>query len=162
MFIAAPEFAELLRDRGSLTASEIGLPSFVPHDGGQPSFIGGPLDMLPFDSKEWHMIMHEFFHRFGPFPRRGFGYALPFLENVHYGRDMYDFVRAWTQVNLGEFTFLDGVIINPEADGFANHLISSAGLGRGVVFPPGDRNVERKFEGGMTVLLLRYDVERKG
>ncbi|MBI4738173.1 hypothetical protein HY772_01185 [Candidatus Woesearchaeota archaeon] len=163
MFVAAPVFAEILRDRSSLSASEIGLPSLIPHDGGQSSFHGRPLSMPPFDPKEWHMIMREFMHEIGPFPwMRSFDYALPFFGNVHYGRDMYDFVRAWTQINLGEFTCLRGTIINAEVDGFANHLIRSAGMGRGVDFPTGDQNVERKFEGGMTVFLLRVDVEHKG
>ena len=109
------------------------------------------------------MIMREVMHRIGPFPwMRGCAYALPFLGNVHYGRDMYDLVRAWTQANLGEFTCSRGAIINAEADGFANHLIRSADLGSGVDFPTGARYVERKFEGGMGVFLLRVDVERKG
>jgi hypothetical protein len=160
MFVAAPVFAELLRDRGSLPASEIGLPALIPHDGGQSAFHGGSLSMPPFESEEW--IMHEVFRKNRPFPWRGLGYSLPFLGNVHYGRDMYDFVRAWTQVNLGEFTCFHGEVINAEADGFANHLIRSAGLEAGVDFPTGDRYVERKFEGGMAVLLLRMDVEHRG
>lgn len=162
MFIAAPEFAELLRDRGSLSAAEIGLPSHISHDGGQPYFHGGALSAPLFDPEEWDMIMREFFHRFGPFPWKGFGYALPFLGNVHYARDMYDFIRAWTQVNLGEFTCMRGEVVNPEADDFANLLIRSAGLGRGVEFPKGNRNIERKFEGGIAIFLLSVDVEHKG
>jgi len=162
MFVAAPVFAELLRDRGSVPASEIGLPFLIPQDGGQSSFHGGPLSMPPFDSEEWDMIMREFMHRIGLFPCRGFHYALPFLGNVHYGRDMYDFVRAWTQVNLGEFTYLHGAIINAGADVFANHLIRRADLGRGIDFPTGNWNVEQKFEGGMAVFLLKVDVEHKG
>ncbi|MBN1510123.1 MAG: hypothetical protein JW955_24970 [Sedimentisphaerales bacterium] len=160
--VAAPEFAELLRDRNSLAQSDIGLPSHVLHDGGQPYFHAGPFSMPPFDPEEWYMLMRELFHRIGPFPWREFGHSLPFLGNVHYARDMYDFVKAWTQVNLGEFTCMRGAIINAQADSFANHLIRSAGLGRGVDFPTGDRNVEHKFEGGMAVFLLRMDVEHKG
>ena len=109
------------------------------------------------------MFMREFMHRMGPFPRmRGLGYALPFLGNVQYGRDMYDFVRAWTQLNLGEFTCLHGATINAEADSFANHLISSAGLGHGVDFPTKNRDVEHRFEGEMAVFLLKVDVEPNG
>ena len=118
--------------------------------------------MPPFDPEEWYMIIRELMHRIGPFPWRGLGFALPFLGNMHYGRDLYDFVRAWTQVNIGEFTCLRGAIVNPEADAFANHLIRSAGLGRGVDLPTGDRNVEHPFEGDIAVLLLKIDVEHRG
>lgn len=116
MLVAAPEFAELLRDRASISQADIGLLSHVLHDGGQPFVHAGPFSMPLFDPEEWHFIMREMVHRIGPFPWRGFGHSLPFLGNVHYTRDMYDFVKAWTQVNLGEFTCMLGAIINAPAD----------------------------------------------
>jgi len=162
MFVAAPEFAELLRDRNAVAQSDIGLPSHVLHDGGRPCFHTGPISMPPFEPAEWYMIMRELVHRLGPFPWRGFGYTVPFLGNVYYARDMYDFVKAWTQVNIGEFTCMRGAIINAQADSFANHLIRSAGLEGDVDFPTGEQDVKHRFDGGMAVFLLRMDVEHEG
>jgi hypothetical protein len=162
MLVAAPEFAELLRDRSSLTQSDIGLPSHVLNDGGQPNFHAGLFSKPPFDPREWYMLMRKLFHKIGPFPWNEFGRSLPFLGNVHYARDMYDFIKAWTQVNLGEFTCMQGAIINAQADSFANQLVRNAGLESGVDFPNGNRNVEYKFEGSMAVFLLRMDVKQMG
>jgi len=161
MFVAAPLFSEVLRDRSSVSLDEIGLPSSISQSGVQSAFSSAPFGQF-FDPEEWHMIMREVFHRFGPLPWRGFGLGLPFFGNVHYGRDIYDFVRAWTQVNLGEYTCLAGATINPEVDGFANRLIRSAGLGRGIDLPTGNEDTDRKPEGDMAVFVLRMDVEHKG
>lgn len=158
MFVAAPLFSEILRDRRSVKRDEVGLPSATTHSGGQSAFSSAPFGHL-FDPEEWYMIMREVFHRIGSFPRPGFGLDLPFFGNVHYGRDTYDFVRAWTQLNLGEYTCLVGETVNPEVDAFANRLIRSAGLGRGIDLPTGNDNTEMKPEGDMAVFVLRMDVE---
>jgi len=162
MFMSAPVVAEFLRDRASLPACDIGLSTSVQQSGWQSFHPSGCLPFPPFDPDELYFILREALHRIGPFPWRGFGFDLPFLGNVNYGRDIYDFVRAWTQMNIGEFTCWNGAIINAEVDAFANHLIHSAGLGRGIDFPTDSRYVERKFEGDMAVLLLRVNVEYKG
>ena len=162
LFVSAPVFAEILRERSSVSSVEIGVPSLVAPTGLSSHSFWGPFAHGPFDPEEWHMIMREVFGRIGRFPWRGFGPAIPFLGNVHYARDMYDFIRAWTQINIGEFTCLRGAAINPEADSFANHLVRSAGLGGDVDFPVDERNIEREFEGGIAVFLLRMDVEHKG
>jgi len=161
MFVAAPLFAEVLRDRKSVQSDEIGLPNIssqIGFQGGIPSATFGS----SFDPNEWNMLMREMLNHIGPIPWRGFGLCLPFLDTVHYGRDVYDFIRAWTQINLGEYTCLAGTTVNPEVDEFANKLIRSAGLGRGVDFPTGNQNIEEKSEGDMAIFLLRMDVEHKG
>lgn len=158
MFVAAPLFAEILRTRGSVRANEIGLPSAITQVGIHSAFPAAPFSYFS-DPEEWYMIMREVFHRIGPFPWRGFELGLPFFGNFHYGRDIYDFVRAWTQVNLGEYTCLAGVTINPEVDGFANRLIRSAGLGRGIDLPTGNENTDMRPEGDMAVFVLRMDVK---
>jgi len=161
MFVAAPLFAEVLRTRGSVPSNEIGLPSAITQTGIHSAFPAALFSHL-FDPEEWYMIMREVFHRIGPFPWRGFGLGLPFFGNVHYGRDIYDFVRAWTQVNLGEYTCLAGATINPEVDGFANRLIRSAGLERDIDLPTGNEITDMKPGGDMAVFVLRMDVEHKG
>ena len=161
LFVSAPMFAEVLCERKSIASSDIGFPALVVNDGTSSSLFWGSIGYGLFDPKEWYMIMREMSHRIGHLPWCGFGHGLPFLGNVYYARDMYDFIRAWTQISIGEYTYLNGKTINPEVDTFANNLIRSAGLGGEVDFPINERNIEREFEGGMSVFLLRIDVEHK-
>ncbi|MCE5276354.1 MAG: hypothetical protein LLG43_14615 [Deltaproteobacteria bacterium] len=159
MFLAAPLFAEILRDRSSVSLADIGIPSATSQVGVHSAFPVTPFGHF-FDPKEWYMIMREVIHRIGPFPWRVLGLGLPFFGNVHYGLDIYDFVRAWTQVNLGEYTCLAGVTVNPDVDGFANRLIRSAGLGQGIDLPKVNDDLDTKPEGDMAVFVLRMDVEQ--
>lgn len=161
MLVAAPLFAEVLRGHSAVAAGDIGITAAINHSSAQSAFPSSPFGHLV-DPEEWYMIMREIFHRIGPFPWRGFGVGLPFFGNVHYGRDIYDFIRAWTQINLGEYTCMDGNAINPEVDAFTNRLIRAAGIGRGIDFPTGNDDFEGKPEGDMAIFLLRMDVEHKG
>ena len=161
MFAAAPLFAEVMRTRSSVSANDIGLPSAISHSGINFAFPAATFGHL-FDPEEWHMIMREVFHRIGPFPWRGYGLGLPLFGNIHYGRDIFDFIRAWTQINLGEYTCLSGSTINPEVDAFANRLIRSAGIGRGIDLPTGNEEADMKPEGDLAIFLLRIDVEHMG
>lgn len=85
-----------------------------------------------------------------------------FLGNVHFCRDLHDFVRAWTQMSLGEYTCSDRRVVNVEADAFANHLMRSSRLGDDVRLPLNDRYSDVKFPGDMAVFVLRLDVRHKG
>ena len=161
VFMSAPVFGEVLRERRSVSICDIGNPNLASQNGSASSSFRGPFAHPPFNPKEWYMVMREVFLRIGPYPWPGFGFGLPFLGNVHYARDIYDFIRAWTQINLGEFTCFRGATINDEADSFANRLIRSAGLEGDVDFPVIDQNLEREFEGDMAVLLLKMDVARE-
>jgi len=161
MFVAAPLFAEVLRGRSAVAADNIGIPTAINNYSSQFAFQSTPFGNLV-DPEEWYMIMREMLHRIGPFPRHGLGAGLPFFGNVHYGRDIYDFIRAWTQINLGEYTCLDGNAINPEVDAFANRLIRAAGIGHGIDFPTGNDEFEGKPEGDMAIFLLQMDIEHKG
>jgi len=96
------------------------------------------------------------------YPWSSFGPLERFLGNVHFCRDVYDFVKDWTQINIGEPTCWDNAAVNSEADGLANHLIWQAGLGHGLELPQGEIPVDWKFDGSMAVLVMRLDVGSKG
>lgn len=156
MFLAAPLLAEMLRDRAALAPIDIGMPLGAGHGVAQAGLHAALLPGGLIDPDEWHMIMRDVFRR-GRLPWMGFG--LPFLGNVHQGRDIYDFVRAWTQINLGEYTYAGGAAINPDLDAFANRLVLSAGLDSEVDHPTG--NQDSPLEGDIAVFLLRMDLEGK-
>lgn len=162
VFASAAVTAECLRGGKSLQMCDAG-PRQTGHvavDGTGP--WGGSLPFHRFHPEEWLMLMEKAWHRYGPFSWPGSGIGLPFLGNVHFSRDIYDFIRDWTQMNIGEFTCWAGVVVNQEVDGFANHLIRSAKLGHRANLPLNDQYGDRMFDASMAVFVLHYDVGPKG
>ena len=88
-----------------------------------------------------------------------------FLSHTHFARDTHDFIRSWTQLNLGEPTVVLGSVLNPAVDAFSNFMMRKAGFleDLGVDLPvEGDSLDEQNFNGTTAVLLMYVDVsERK-
>lgn len=105
-------------------------------------------------------MVEEIFHH--DYPMGGGYTASGFLGNIHFSRDIYDFVRDWTQLNIGEPSFVMGRVLNPATDAFANFVIRSAGFERLRANLPPDRIFgDQKFEGRLAVLLMHLDVSEE-
>jgi hypothetical protein len=82
-----------------------------------------------------------------------------FLQCSPFARDIHDFTRNWTQVNIGEPTAILGRVLNPAADAFSNFVLRSAGFsGLGVELPTGNVFGDQEFGGHMAVMLMHVDV----
>lgn len=157
IFLAAPLFAEILRGRKSVGIDAVSLPSLLPYHSLHAAFPVTPFGHL-IDPADWFIIMQELVPP-ARWPRwRDMGLGLPFLGNVHYGRDIFDFIRAWTQLNLGEYTRIGDTTTNSALDAFANRLMRIAGLDAGIDLPPDNLNPDDNPEGDAAVFLLRMDV----
>jgi hypothetical protein len=150
MFISAPFVSGFLKPNKSLSASDITFPpSHQPQDStGYIGYFGNPLSYVDHDGGI------ETSQNF-------FSYIYWFFGNFRFGDDIYDFIRAWTQFNVGEITLWGGGIVNQEVDSFANQLIISAELGEGIDFSKNERNIDLKLKGDMAVFLLRMDIGKK-
>jgi hypothetical protein len=152
---------EFLRGKQSVSLADISAVGEIlrPHGEGMNSGFPFWAMGLPFHPKEWFFMMEEMLHHNG-FPMAtawGAG-GHSFLGNTRFTRDIYDFIRSWTQFSLGEVTCVGNNVINKPVDAFANFLIRSAGL-RNVIDVPPDRTFgDREFEGNMAVLVAHMDV----
>jgi len=153
IFISAPLMEGFLQGNNTLPASEIGFPPSSQHSftSTRPfNYFGYPI--LYYSSR----ISHTFYDLY----KSGI-FAYELLGNFLFGYDLHDFIRAWTQINLGELTLVDGKIIDEDVDAFANHLIRSAHLDQGIDFPIDERQNEKiKTDGNMAVFLFHIDVGR--
>lgn len=158
IFASAPLLAEFLAQSSTLEPADVSFPSVLQQGGLQSSFASGPVPFPGLDPDEYYFILRDVMRRIGPVPWPGVGLGIPFLGNLHFARDLYDFIRGWTQINIGEFTCWRGATANPEVDSFATRLIRTANLGRAIDFPVDERSVEMSFEGDIAVLLLHMDI----
>jgi hypothetical protein len=104
-------------------------------------------------------IPYHFFHPFllGASSALGSG-GHGFLGIARYLRDLFDFVRSWTQMNIGETTFADGKVQNQTVDSFTKSLLFTAGFGELADFgstPPLEQ-MEPEFE--IALLFLHLDI----
>lgn len=127
LFVSAPLVAEMLRGKKSLNISDVSAQQV-----GQSLYQAG-VGALPWvmslDSRyldELHFLLRHASKRYG-LPYLGCG--TDFIGNTLFARDIYDFVRAWTQFNIGEVTYAWDAIVNAEVDALANFLIRAAGFG---------------------------------
>lgn len=160
IFASAPLISELLRGKRSLLNSEIsvisGLNGFGESNNNHTfSFL--PL-FLRFRSKDWGFFMEEFFERHGPLMGFPWGMNHGFLGNSRFSRDLYDLIRAWTQLSIGEISFIYDSVVNKDVDAFSNFLLRSAGFGEMLDIPGDNIFVERKFEGQMAIFALHLDI----
>ncbi|MBF0541827.1 MAG: hypothetical protein HQK91_10310 [Nitrospirae bacterium] len=79
-----------------------------------------------------------------------------FLNNSIFSRDIYDFVRNWTQFNIGEPTYVFGNVINSDLDMFCNHLLRDIGVGEFVNLP--SYNIEYKSHNNIAVMAMLFDL----
>lgn len=161
IFISAPLVAEMQRGKKSVALADISVIAGAAEASsgsgvwGVAPWLGGPL------AEELMYIWRKTVRDYGfPWPMPNFG-SIPFLQNVKFGRDLYDLTRNFTQINIGEVTFAGDHVLNANADGFANLLVRSAGF---EIFEGGFDNTfgDRPFEGQMAVIVAHLDVEREG
>lgn len=112
-------------------------------------------------SKEWFIIWEELMHLGYPNNLLGGTGGQGYLNNCSYCLDMFDFTRAWTQLNLGEVTCFNNSPVNKSADAFADFLIRNAGL-RDIPTGPGDDMFkDRELDGSLAVLVMHVDLGRE-
>jgi hypothetical protein len=156
IFASADLITEMSRGEDSLSRDRIAMPS---HAGTNTSLQDSLFSALPWMNylpSEMHNMLRKLEMNIGRFPWSISGQQ--FLGNTVYANDICDFVRAWTQLNIGEVTCLDGTIINREVDDFTNNMIRNAGFGEGIDLSFQDSNIERRFLGEVTVFMMHLDV----
>jgi hypothetical protein len=118
---------------------------------------------MRFHPDDWHFLMEVFLPRSGfpPFIFSGSG-GHSFLGNAHVCRDIYDFVRCWTQFSLGEITCVQNTVTNRAVDAFSNRLIQAAGFGGIAAFPDDNVLADLRIEGRLAVLVSHLNVEAEG
>lgn len=159
LFVSAPILAELLSGKNSLDAADICMTvnyNISNHDIGTWVL---PFLMHGYHPKELFYMLDKLYYRHGHCCWMTKGANSSFLGNVVFGRDLYDLIRAWTQMSVGEITYLGGGVNNVVADSFANQLVMHAGLGSKIELPRKDDNIEHKFEGSMGVFILHMDIK---
>lgn len=156
ILITAPLLTELMKGRKSLNISDIS----VIGDNCNVSQQGGM--GLPFfgriHPKELYMMYEELWHcSRGMWPFMN-GANMPFLNNTLFTRDIYDFVRSWTQINIGETSFSFGKVTNVVVDSFSNALLRQIGFGEGMDLPVIQNFSEFSWEGELGVAVTHIDI----
>jgi hypothetical protein len=156
IFLSAPLLSELKRDNG-IAIEDIRQTETVANVG---------THNFPLSIRSDHHLWEEFFYYirkygleyvfFTPFLSNG---SLPFLGNCIFSRDIYDFVRDWTQFNIGEPTYAFGSTLDPILDRFANFLLRTIGIQEYVDLPL--EGVEGKFGNAMAVFVMHMDLGRE-
>jgi len=162
IFIAAPLLAELMKGRESLNLSDISVVSGN-YSVNSPRDMGFPF--LPFlgkiHSQKLIFIYEELCHYYGGMWPHMYGATMPFFGNTFFLRDMYDFVRAWTQVNIGETCFSFGEVINTTVDGLSNAILRQIGFSESVDLPVNTDFAEFRWEGELGVIVTHIDIGRE-
>jgi len=157
LFSAASLVSEFSKGKKSVVLNNIAAPPSSAYSRFSNGALGlqfWPL-LSQLHSSEVYYLLREF-HDLAP----GFsGFGIDYLGNVKFSRDLYDLTRAWTQISLGEPTYLHGTVVNTPVDAFANLLIRSAGLGQLADFPGDEVFGDSRFEGEMAVLLVHLNAE---
>jgi len=158
ILITAPLLTELMKGRKSLNTSDISVIGDNCNSSQQCGmgfpFFGRihPEEFFMMYEKLWH-------HSMGVWPFTG-GSAMPFLNNISFTRDIYDFVRSWTQVNIGETSFSFGKVTNTVVDGFSNALLRQVGFGDGMDLPVNQNFAEFRWEGELGIAVTHIDIEK--
>lgn len=159
---SAPLVTELLRGRKTLGSGDL---SVLPQWGASRwGIYSQSFPWLPSlvwrHPKEFIFFLEETLHRYGPLvglPHMGSG----FMGNVHFSRDLYDFARDWTQLNIGETSYAYDRVTNSGVDAFANAVMRQAGFPDLPDLPSDDVLGEREFGASLAVLMMRLDTERE-
>lgn len=155
IFMSAPLLAELKNEK-TITLEDIKVPEAETNKGNQPFFAPFLFDHPFMDEMLHYMSKSLRKFAFTPFMSGGF---YPFLNNSVFSRDIYDFIRNWSQFNIGESTFAFGNVINPELDSFSNFLLRLIGIGEYVDLP--ESNIKEKFRNEMALFAMHIDLERE-
>ncbi len=158
---SAPLLTEMLHDKKSLSRADIGLSGCagLGRNGATSATSWWP--GFPWrHPKECFMFFEDLACHYGSPFMLGTPFG-GFLGCTQFTRDIHDFARNWTQLNLGEPTVAFDHPLNPAADAFSNFLIRSAGFSELDVELPSDDYFEiQKFEGQMAVMLLHVDLSK--
>lgn len=155
MLLSAPLLAELKNEK-SITMEDIKVPEAEMNKGNQQSFFPFLLD---------HPFMDEMLHYMSKYARKFTGTpfmsggSFPFLNNSVFSRDLYDFIRNWSQFNIGEPTYAFGNVLDPGLDNFCNYLLRYIGIDEYVNLP--SSNVEGKFHNEMALLAMHVDLGKE-
>jgi hypothetical protein len=163
VFVSAPLVAGMLSGKKSLGQADLSVSldaaGLAPTQAGGFPWWPGLHHCHP---RELYHILRELcdFHDFPFMCPSGSGGG--FLGNIVFGRDLYDFVRAWTRLSVGEVTYAHGTVLNAEVDAFTNLLIAAAGF-RDLFDMPGDEVFPQvEFSGDLAVVLMHLDVSHGG
>jgi len=155
IFLSAPLLSELKKEK-SITLEDIKVPETETNRGNQ-QFLSPFLFDHPFFDEMLHFMSKSLRrYAFTPFMAGG---SYPFLNNSVFSRDVYDFIRNWSQFNIGEPTYAFGNVLNPDLDSFSNFLLRYIGLGEYVDLP--DSNIEGKFHNEMAIFAMHIDLARE-
>lgn len=155
IFLSAPLLSELKKDNG-ITIEEIRLTETVANMGTCGFFFP-----FIFDHRFWEEFfyyMYKYMGRYILFPFIS-DRPFPFLNNSTFSRDIYDFIRNWTQFNIGEPTYAFENVINPVLDKFTNLLLRTIGLQEHIDLPL--EGIEGKFNNELAVLVMHIDLGRE-
>lgn len=162
IFMIAPLLAELLKGRKSLNTSDI---SVIGSNYSMNRQNGMGFPVIPFLGKchpdELFFVYEKLWRRYGGMWPHMYGSNMPFFGNTPFARDMYDFVRSWTQVNIGETSFSFGEVINTAVDGLSNALLRQIGFGEGLDLPVSRNFAQFHWEGELGVAVTHIDIERE-
>jgi len=157
---SAPLVTECLRGKNTLAPSDLSFPGDHQRDLAAP-FAGWAFPGLlrHFHPKDFMFLLEELWHDSGLPLGLTTGQGMPFLGNLVFMRDMHDFIRGWTQLNLGEVTFAFGETTNPHVEAFANFLARSAGFNEMFDIPADDLFASAEFDNEMGIFLMHLNVE---
>ena len=159
LFVAAPLVSDFLRAKKNLKPADISMPSDTRHS--ENAIWGLPLLTLSskFNPTEWFFFIEEVLERYDYPYGFLYGQAGPnYLSNSRFSRDLYEFTRAWTQLNIGEITCLRNDVVNRKVDAFSNFLIRSAGY-RDLPLPGDNIFVEKEFDGQIAIFIMHLNLE---
>ncbi|MCD6406649.1 hypothetical protein J7L81_02095 [Candidatus Aerophobetes bacterium] len=162
IFASASLIEEFRKNKKSVNEEDIFYPCETAHtcdNGGFPfsfPFIFHPKLFHPQYFEDFFMFWDKMFHRFHDLP------FFPSLWNTKlFTRDLYDFVRAWTEFSIGEPTCILGKVINDNLDYFTNSLLYSISP-RKMSSLIGKTHANREFEpqGNLGILALVYEIAK--
>lgn len=160
LFASAPLVSELQRGKYSLSLSDISVPMDSLNDSRNSGGAGFPFfpGMHHIHPKEWFFIVEKIAHSgWAPFGFPGV-FGCRFVGNCQFSRDIHDWTRNWTQLNVGEITYAHDTVTNAPVDAFANALMQSAGFGDMFDIPSSNQFGDVHFEHQMAVFAMRFDV----
>lgn len=160
IFLSASYVAELLRGKKSLAIGDISILS----DGNRSD--GGGLSPIfafgdhPFVLEELFHFYEKYFHRYPFSSVLNLGYPFGFLRNALFTRDIFDLIRQWTQISVGEPTYAFGQVLNRHVDELLYRLLQS--IGGSDIFKPTPNQMENvgELDNDFTVMAVHLDIGR--
>lgn len=159
IFLSASHVAELQRGKKSLTMADISVLSGRNGHNGNGLHLGFPFAFFhhPIVIEEFLHFFERFFHRF-PLSPKDLGYSFGFLDNVLFSRDLFELIRHWTQISVGEPTFAFGQVLNQHVDDLLYRLLQQIGIGG--MFEPTGRQQDNvgEFDNDFSVMAVHLDI----